>query len=1245
MSYPVLYAQDATDFFSLGLGPMKNALEAYVHEERNSVFYLELKMLTDKNVKENQIIRADAGHLLKDQRFVIKKITDNHGGTSEIYAEHVSYLTQELTLKPETFISGGNGQFAMDTWLNAILEPNPFSVYSDVPTTASTHWRIDKVNNPRRALGGVEGSILDNWGGEYRFDNYQISLLAKRGTTAQTVLAYGRNITGFEMVTDIESVYTSIYPYAVYREEDTETLITIDGLVVDVENIENYPNRRTLPVDFGDKFDSDTAPTKERLIELAQQYIVANNVGVPKVSIKVNFLDLSQTADYAGYRGLETVNLCDDVKVIYPSLGVNTVAKVIRVKWNVLTDSYDEIEIGEKRLTLGTQLNNKIEGLKEEVNNQFNYSQLSTDGKNTIFYGLYGENGLGQPTANKIGDMWYKPNGEETEFYIWDGTEWRFIFSTKGITEVTEKVEELEQELEDTKDKAQEGLDKAEQAINAADFSANQAETAINIANGAVLSAEDAKQSAFTAYNTAISALNTANGANTSVNNLAITVNDLTAEIDLKATKVEVNSIDQRVTTNATNIGVNANALTFKANQTDVNLLSDRLTTAETNMSIQSDRIGLVATETTALTNQLGNLSNGGRNYAREDNFQLNSTTIDGIEYWIVSGDNQPNQGTNISYLASRFEPNTQYTVQFIGVVGQHFNKGYFKYTDGSYSEKAFTNGVRDWFTSDYGKTIEYFTIDTGGESAVGYIQKKTFQLEKGNVVSDWTPAIEVNDVKISQLQSSLNVESEKITALSTKTDGMTTTLGQLQLGHDSLTTLIGQVQTDLDGKASTDAFSSLQQNLNGFQQAVQDTYANKNTVTELATLWQQTTDLANGHTGQISNLGKQINLRVTKDEFEALDIGGANLWDESKCTLPTDDWGDGEVWVIYGINEPASQSISVTEGFEPRTQYTVQFTGIIGAKFNKAYFRYTDGTYTEKAMTPHIRDTFTSEDGKTVQYFTIDTGGYSDRGYVRKNTFKIERGSKATDYSMAQSAYAENKKLITQINLSDEDVLIQGKKIMIDGDTYITNGVIKSAMIDTLTADKITTGTFNAANINVINLNASKLVADAVTGWSIYGSYINGGEIRGDTLIYLNDGSNNIVLSAQYGLSTTASVAAERYIRTEDWFYAGRTIGGVTTDLGGFHGHRVMTNYIDPLFVHGVLAFGQRSNTEAKEVHYLDTSFKRSVNVDTAVRMATVSNIPPSDGMYTLWCGTAYAGTGLYITSPTGVTKSLAIF
>src|SRR5699024_7387357 len=97
--------------------------------------------------------------------------------------------------------------------------------------------------------------------------------------------------------------------------------------------------------------------TKAKLQQLAEQYIKDNEVGVPKTSIRVSFLDLSKSADYAEYKHLEEVNLCDDVRVVYPKLGVDTTAKVIRTVWNVLTESYDEIEIGEKRTTLATKIN------------------------------------------------------------------------------------------------------------------------------------------------------------------------------------------------------------------------------------------------------------------------------------------------------------------------------------------------------------------------------------------------------------------------------------------------------------------------------------------------------------------------------------------------------------------------------------------------------------------------------------------------------------------------------------------------------------------------------------------------------------------------------------------------------------------------------------------------------------------------------------------------------------------------
>ena len=64
MTYPILYEANETDFFSLGLGPIKTATEAFVIEERNGSFILEGKVLVDDEIypllQENRIIKADA---------------------------------------------------------------------------------------------------------------------------------------------------------------------------------------------------------------------------------------------------------------------------------------------------------------------------------------------------------------------------------------------------------------------------------------------------------------------------------------------------------------------------------------------------------------------------------------------------------------------------------------------------------------------------------------------------------------------------------------------------------------------------------------------------------------------------------------------------------------------------------------------------------------------------------------------------------------------------------------------------------------------------------------------------------------------------------------------------------------------------------------------------------------------------------------------------------------------------------
>lgn len=466
MKFPILYEQNETDFFILGLGPLTNSIKATVTEERNGAFYFEGEVLTNseqfKLLKNDMIIKADAGHTLKNQRFRIKRIVDKHDGVAEIYAEHISYLAQELSLKPEVSIKSADGNGVITRWKNSIIDKNPFVVDSDVTTTASTKWEIGEVDNAREALGGVKGSILDNWGGEYRFDNYHISLLQKRGKPANTLLAYGRNITDFEQERNITNTYTSVFPFARYTDDkQSEHLVTIDNYIVDSKYVDNYPNRKALPVDFSDKFEHEEKPTKEKLVKLAETYIKLNEIGIPKTSIRVSFLDLSKASMYDVFQPLEQLSLCDDVRVEYPLLGVSTVSKVIKTVWNVLTDSYDEIEIGEKRTTLSTTIKEQQEAIKE-VEKNVNGALVAANGKNMVFYGLYGENGLGEPVATMIGDMWYKPVGEDTELYIWNGTIWEFIMSTAPDDTIKEKIEELEQTSKDISESVDKALEEAE---------------------------------------------------------------------------------------------------------------------------------------------------------------------------------------------------------------------------------------------------------------------------------------------------------------------------------------------------------------------------------------------------------------------------------------------------------------------------------------------------------------------------------------------------------------------------------------------------------------------------------------------------------------------------------------------------------------------------------------------------------------------------------------------------------------
>lgn len=97
----------------------------------------------------------------------------------------------------------------------------------------------------------------------------------------------------------------------------------------------------------------------------------------------------------------------------------------------------------------------------------------------------------------------------------------------------------------------------------------------------------------------------------------------------------------------------------------------------------------------------------------------------------------------------------------------------------------------------------------------------------------------------------------------------------------------------------------------------------------------------------------------------------------------------------------------------------------------------------------------------------------------------------------------------ITQIDLANKVITLSGEQVNITGNTYIANGVIKTAhiadaaitnaKIGSLSADKVTVGTLNGANVNIINLDAKNILADTFTGLTFRGVEFIGSQFIND--------------------------------------------------------------------------------------------------------------------------------------------------
>ncbi|CUP59999.1 Phage-related protein [Turicibacter sanguinis] len=345
---PILYEKDGTTKKIT----LDDSLEAYVIEERNGDFELELTypVVADeyKNLDKEKIIICDANDYLKNQLFRIYNIRKSMKNRVKVYAKHISF---DLAYDWIDSISIENQP--CDYALNTIFRNSQFCQhykgYSDIVN--AQNFKVNKVTC-LKAIGGTSGSIIDTYGtgAEILRDNTNIYVLNKRGRDNDVTIEYRKNLTGLEVQEDTTDLVTRIMPYAIYTDGDNQE-VEVRGDFIDSPLINNYAHPYVKYIDYSDKFEDDEIPTKTKFNNLATKEYTVNQVDIPKCNYKIEFIPLSKCA---GYEGLEDrINLCDVVTIKDSRYNINTQAKVIKVVFDVLRGRYDSMELGEPRTTLG----------------------------------------------------------------------------------------------------------------------------------------------------------------------------------------------------------------------------------------------------------------------------------------------------------------------------------------------------------------------------------------------------------------------------------------------------------------------------------------------------------------------------------------------------------------------------------------------------------------------------------------------------------------------------------------------------------------------------------------------------------------------------------------------------------------------------------------------------------------------------------------------------------------------------
>lgn len=429
-----------------------------------------------------------------------------------------------------------------------------------------------------------------------------------------------------------------------------------------------------------------------------------------------------------------------------------------------------------------------------------------------------------------------------------------------------------------------------------------------------------------------------------------------------------------------------------------------------------------------------------GRCTFKADYLTLTSTDDFGGKkaYWITVT-NEKDGWAQLKIPSERLviEPNIDYTISFKSHIGKNckgiklvlFNSGDSKQLKIYEKTKDSTSaGIRNHDKVTFKNTLDekaYLCIynmgkvDTASGSYDSNLLIRDIQIEKGNKVSDWTPAPEDIDHAISSVDSKVTTTSNKVATIETNLSGITQRVSSTESTISTHTTQLGtvdsRINTAKNSAISTAASDATTKANNAQNKALADAknYTNGQITTVTETINSRVAEIkatTDGITQKVSANETKVNTITTN--FNNLQIGGRNYIVATKVgcyssynTINTST--SGYIKSTWNANWTGNTFTINVAGFSPKKAiYTM--SGIIKVNGSIPTAKYFTG-YASTYGNNLIRNDYDATTGKFVitqsypgnsswLFHATTTRTSKSTDVVELFNLKFEEGNKATD-------------------------------------------------------------------------------------------------------------------------------------------------------------------------------------------------------------------------------------------------------